>query len=102
MQINCPHCHNGIEIVPGRPIESLTCPTCGSNFNLFDAGRATLRKTAPRQIGRFELIEHLGSGHFGDVWMARDPRLDRMVALKLPRKEFLEQADIERLLREAR
>ena len=102
MQINCPHCHNGIEIVPERPIETLRCPTCGSSFNLYDAGTATFRETAAARIGRFELVEHLGSGHFGDVWMARDPQLDRMVALKLPRKEFLDQADIERLLREAR
>ena len=102
MHINCPHCHNGIEIVDDRPLDALTCPSCGSNFNLVDAGTATYREAAPRKVGRFELVELLGSGHFGDVWMAKDTQLDRFVALKLPRKEELLRADIELFLREAR
>jgi serine/threonine-protein kinase len=101
MHINCPHCHNGIEVVPDKPIESLTCPSCGSNFNLLDAGTATYVET-PRRIGRFELLELIGSGHFGDVWLAKDTQLDRFVAIKLPRKEELERSDIEIFLREAR
>jgi serine/threonine-protein kinase len=36
------------------------------------------------------------------VWLARDTELERFVALKLPRKEELERADIELFLREAR
>src|SRR5262249_9678208 len=73
-----------------------------SNFNLLDVNTATFRETTPRTVGRFELVELLGSGHFGDVWMAKDPQLDRFVAVKLPRREVLERADIELLLREAR
>jgi len=33
--------------------------------------------------GYYELIENLGSGEFGEVWLARDQRLDRIVAVKL-------------------
>lgn len=102
MHINCPHCHNGIEVVPERLIESFICPSCGSNFNLVDDQTVTKRDTSSQKIGRFELIELLGSGHFGYVWMAKDPQLDRFVAIKLPRKNVLEQADIELFLREAR
>ncbi|ANZ16506.1 serine/threonine protein kinase [Streptomyces noursei ATCC 11455] len=32
--------------------------------------------------GRFELVDHMGSGGFGDVWRARDAMLGREVALK--------------------
>ena len=35
------------------------------------------------RFGRFELVERIGSGSFGSVWKARDPELDRMVAIKL-------------------
>jgi eukaryotic-like serine/threonine-protein kinase len=36
----------------------------------------------PRQLGRFALIKVLGQGAQGMVHLARDPRLDRQVALK--------------------
>jgi len=42
-------------------------------------------KTPHRQLGRFTLTRKLGFGAFGEVWMADDKRLDRIVAIKLPR-----------------
>lgn len=38
---------------------------------------------ADAQIGRFELVKQLGKGAQGTVWLARDPVLNRDVALKL-------------------
>lgn len=102
MQINCPHCHNGIEVVQDKAVAPVMCPSCGSTFHLPELATATYRETTLRKVGRFELIELLGSGSFGDVWLARDPELARLVAIKLPRKEQLDRADIERFLREAR
>ncbi len=88
MRIECPHCHNGIEVVLTSPQELISCPQCGSTFSLFDPDRtASYRPQEPGIIGRFRLIDHLGSGHFGDVWKAYDNTLKRDVALKLPRKE---------------
>lgn len=102
MHIKCPHCQNAIDLVPDRSIEALTCPSCGSNFNLVDVNTATYGLQPTTKVGRFELVDLLGSGHFGDVWLARDTDLDRFVAVKLPRKEELERADVELFLREAR
>lgn len=39
-------------------------------------------RTRVGRDGRFELVEHVGSGGFGHVWRARDSVLAREVALK--------------------
>lgn len=58
---------------------------------------------APHRLGKFELLEELGSGSFGIVFRARDRELDRLVAIKLLRAGRLaSQADLDRFLREAR
>lgn len=51
-------------------------------------------------IGRFEIIEELGRGAQGVVYLAHDPRLDRQVAIKTLRTSSGAQNDS--LLREAR
>jgi WD40 repeat protein/tRNA A-37 threonylcarbamoyl transferase component Bud32 len=57
----------------------------------------------PRRLGRFELLETVGRGAFGTVYKARDPKLDRIVAIKIPRSGGLASAeDLDRFLREAR
>jgi serine/threonine protein kinase len=59
-------------------------------------------ETGPGRLGRFELVELLGEGAFGQVYRARDPNLDREVAIKVPRDTIVAPADRERFLREAK
>ena len=56
-----------------------------------------------RTLDRFELIRILGEGAFGSVYLARDPKLDRQVAIKIARTGVLpSDQDVDRFMREAR
>lgn len=58
---------------------------------------------AGRRLGKFELLERLGSGSYGYVYRARDVELGRIVAIKIPRAGSLSSSeDAARFLREAR
>jgi len=102
LQIRCPHCSNGVELLAETAFEDISCNDCGSTFNLVDREEMTAAAAAPKTIGRFKLEEQLGAGGFGTVWKARDEDLDRVVAIKIPRKSQLGPEDIEKFYREAR
>lgn len=54
-------------------------------------------------VGHFEIIELLGKGGMGEVYLARDTKLGRNVALKFMPPEFVANADrLRRFIREAR
>ena len=57
----------------------------------------------PATIGRYQLVARLGAGAMGVVWSARDPQLERQVAIKVvhPRLASAPEAS-HRMLREAR
>ena len=102
MHVRCPHCHQPVELVDNTGLEHIDCPSCGSHFSLLGEQTASYDTGETRTIGHFELVEKLGMGQFGAVWLARDTELDRTVALKVPWQEQLSPADVEIFLREAR
>jgi eukaryotic-like serine/threonine-protein kinase len=57
----------------------------------------------PPKLGRYSLLQRLGKGGFGEVFLAMDEELDRPVAIKVPHRERIAQPqDIEAYLKEAR
>lgn len=102
LHLRCPHCQNQVELLPEAKLEDITCNSCGDTFSLVedDAGQGTGHRL--QRIGHFELVTRLGTGGFGSVWEARDTELDRLVALKLPRKSQLSAREAEQFFREAR
>src|SRR4029077_20216167 len=103
IHLNCPHCHNLIELVAGEMQDEVVCPSGGSSCH-FDTERTELCSpdTLP-QLGKFELISVVGRGAFGTVYRARDTQLHRTVAVKVPRSgQLTTDEDEDRFVREAR
>ena len=86
MHIICPHCENPIEVVKLQARDEVSCPSCGSSFHLESDSTTDWKPRAGQKIGRFELLRMVGQGAFGTVYEARDPDLDRTVAVKVPRR----------------
>ncbi len=60
------------------------------------------RSTPPSTMGRYEIRERLGSGGMGIVYAARDPDLDRIVAVKVLRSRLMPDSQgRSRMVREA-
>jgi serine/threonine protein kinase len=58
--------------------------------------------TTGTRVGPYEIVSPLGAGRMGEVYRARDPRLERGVAIKWLPAEFAADADpLSRLGQEA-
>jgi len=51
--------------------------------------------TRGEKLGPYETIEAIGAGGMGEVWKARDTRLDRIVAIKISKEQFSERFERE-------
>jgi serine/threonine-protein kinase len=78
----------------GAPSRFDTLPT---------ADRADRAANAPRQVGRYRVINRIGRGGMASVYKAHDPSIDRALAIKFLHPEYCEQEEYRgRFLREAR
>lgn len=100
MFVRCPHCHCKTQLADGSPLREIACTSCDGSFNL--AETVAHEPSKSKLVGHFELLERLGKGAFGVVWKARDTRLDRIVALKVPLKGQIDEQAAEQFFREAR
>jgi Protein kinase domain len=90
-----PWLHREVEALLG-PLEAAAAGPSGSetaatltsdetsHHATIDAAHGQVRL---RRWGHLEILEQVGQGHFGDVYLCRDPALDRVVALKLYRSQ---------------
>jgi hypothetical protein len=61
-----------------------------------------MAQSIPRLIGRYEIQRAIGTGGMGDLYLARDPMIDRLIAIKLLRDGIDSPEILERFSREAR
>jgi hypothetical protein len=102
LSVRCPSCHEPMQMAVDTPFTDLVCSICGSQFSIVDQSKTNLKAPTLSTLGRFELLGRIGVGSFGVVWKARDRELDRLVAIKIPRRGDMSPQEAETFLREAR
>jgi serine/threonine protein kinase len=102
LHIRCPLCHEPLEIATDQSLDDVQCTACQGRFSLAGDDPDLKDQKPVTRIAHFELLQRLGMGGFGTVWKALDTKLDRTVALKIPRRGQLSDGQIEEFLHEAR
>jgi eukaryotic-like serine/threonine-protein kinase len=101
--------HAALEREPGGRTAFLTeaCPDLEVRREVesllgFDGAGSVLERPAwekslraGERVGPYEILDRIGKGGMGEVWKARDTRLDRTVAIKAPDARFSERFERE-------
>ena len=100
LSVRCPSCLTHCSANLSSLTAELTCETCHHTFRLLaELPDQTLQPGY--RIAHFEVKELLGRGAFANVWKAYDAKLDRDVALKMPRRGELTPQETEQFLTDA-
>lgn len=97
VEVCCPHCGGLVETRADSTLRNLACPNCHKRFSL-------VSEPIPEActVGRFDLLQQVGSGGFGTVWRAYDRELGRTVAVKLAYRNQVSAIEAEDFFHEAR
>src|SRR4051812_18228033 len=101
--------HAALEREPGSRTAFLTevCPDADVRREIesllrFDGAASMLERPAwekhlrpGERLGPYEILKRIGMGGMGEVWKARDTRLDRTVAIKAPAARFSQRFERE-------
>ena len=98
---SCPYCSHETPL-SSSDLSIISCGRCWSTFSITEVEGNKPISPPTKTIGHFQLSEFLGAGSFGSVWKAVDSKLERTVAVKIPRQSELSGRDAEKFLREAR
>ncbi len=102
IDVACPTCERTFPIAADVQTQRVTCSHCGSDISLVENRVETRVAKALHSVAHFRLLSRLGVGGCGTVWKAHDTKLDRSVAIKIPRSGAFDSKEEERFLREAR
>lgn len=95
-KFRCPHCFRKIGAEEEFKGAQTDCPSCGRSIKVPEA-----RFGAGQNIGGFIIEQWLGNGAMGEVHLAKQAAMDRMVALKVMTHDKLsEEEDQLRFVRE--
>src|ERR1700683_2052942 len=79
-----------------REVESLLASEQSPNSVLdHPAWEGTERIIPGTKLGPYEIVSSIGKGGMGEVWKARDPRLNRDVAIKISDQQFSDRFERE-------
>lgn len=101
--ISCPHCHQSFQLTTSE--SARFCPACGESLKPQPTDQPKLNQPQSNEellSNRYQLIESIGKGGMGEVFLAFDSICGRRIALKRIRSDLLNHPQIRhRFLKEA-
>jgi eukaryotic-like serine/threonine-protein kinase len=100
--IGCSHCHQQFTLSSSAPIRF--CPLCGQALKFEDSDHPQIDGSSTNELlsNRYQILENIGKGGMGEVFLAFDTLCGRRIALKKIRSDLLEHPHIRRrFLKEA-